>query len=291
MHMLTIDQEFQGFIEPLEEDEINRLRKSLQDKGFLESLGQIITWNGIIVDGHHRYDLCHHFQIPFSYEEMEFADRDAVKLWIINHQLARRSSNTYKKAKLAFMEKEILAKQAKERQGTRTDLQQKDQNIEEIASSMFKGGDRGPQVRDEIGARIGVSGRTIGKIEKIEREASEEDKQALATGKISVERAYKKITGILSSHKSTGERREVIGKPENGEDPFASPRLKNLASEAPVVESITRLRTMEYAVRYTDGTTGTISRSELLKRDWCKCRSCGGYGVMPEEVKPKKRKK
>jgi hypothetical protein len=53
---------------------------------------------------------------------MDFVSKEDAKIWIINNQLARRNISLYDKGKLVLQKKDIMAKQAKDQQGTRTDL-------------------------------------------------------------------------------------------------------------------------------------------------------------------------
>ena len=85
---LKIDPEFKALIPKLRKSEILQLESNLMTDGCREP---IITWNGIIVDGHNRYELCHRHNIPFKIQEMEFDCREAVMAWICSNQLGRRN--------------------------------------------------------------------------------------------------------------------------------------------------------------------------------------------------------
>lgn len=85
---LKIDPEFKALIPKLKKAELLQLESNLMTDGCREP---IITWNGIIVDGHNRYELCHRHGIPFRIQEMEFDCREAVIAWICSNQLGRRN--------------------------------------------------------------------------------------------------------------------------------------------------------------------------------------------------------
>lgn len=85
---LQIDPEFKALIPKLRKSELLQLESNLMTDGCREP---IITWNGIIVDGHNRYELCHRHGIPFRIQEMEFDCREAVIAWICSNQLGRRN--------------------------------------------------------------------------------------------------------------------------------------------------------------------------------------------------------
>src|SRR5690606_40306141 len=52
---LRIDPEFRSLIPPLTDDEYAQLEKNIVAEGCRDPL---IVWNGVVVDGHNRYDIC-----------------------------------------------------------------------------------------------------------------------------------------------------------------------------------------------------------------------------------------
>lgn len=93
---LKIDEEFKGFIPPLSKSEFKQLEYNILTEG--EILNPILTWNGYIIDGHHRYQiLLKHPELKYKIEEKEFADRTDVLDWICDNQLGRRNLSPKKK--------------------------------------------------------------------------------------------------------------------------------------------------------------------------------------------------
>ena len=87
---LVIDPEFADKIPPLTEEEYRLLEENILADGKI--ISPLITWNGIIVDGHNRYRILQaHPEIPYETMEMEFSDRYAVIVWICRNQLGRRN--------------------------------------------------------------------------------------------------------------------------------------------------------------------------------------------------------
>ncbi|MCF2662331.1 hypothetical protein [Pseudoflavonifractor phocaeensis] len=89
---LIVDPEFEEKIPRLSEDEFQLLEQLILEEGRIKD--PIVTWNGIIVDGHNRYRvmLKHpEIQIPFDIYEKEFPDRFAAIAWICKNQLGRRN--------------------------------------------------------------------------------------------------------------------------------------------------------------------------------------------------------
>ncbi len=89
---LIIDPEFAGQIPPLDPDEYEQLEENILKDG--ELLSPIVTWNGIIVDGHNRYKIIQDHperNIQYKVREKDFPDRYSVLAWICKNQLGQRN--------------------------------------------------------------------------------------------------------------------------------------------------------------------------------------------------------
>ena len=211
LYELKIDPEFAALIPTPEIEELKRLEASIKKEGCTDPL---IVWKGTIIDGHNRYSICTRLGIPFSYTEKDdLSDRNAVEAWIIERQLARRNLTKYQKSKLALKYEPLLKKQAKERQGTRNDLNQNagksdekgnaDDNISENSPKSKNDGD----TREIVAGLAGVSSNTISRVKKIEDAADEDTKQQLESGQLSINKAYNNLFG-----ENTPDTVQVIGK-------------------------------------------------------------------------------
>ncbi len=87
-YTLNIDEEFRSMIHPLRREEYNQLEVNLVIDG---CLNPIITWHGIIVDGHNRYEICNRLKIPYAVQELYLETREDVIIWICTNQLGRRN--------------------------------------------------------------------------------------------------------------------------------------------------------------------------------------------------------
>ena len=88
IYNLKIDDDFRNLIRPLMRQEYLQLESNLISDGCLTP---IITWNGVIVDGHNRYEICQKHQIPFRTEERSFDCKEEAIAWICANQLGRRN--------------------------------------------------------------------------------------------------------------------------------------------------------------------------------------------------------
>ena len=90
LETLKINPEFEKLIPPLTDDEFELLEKNILSEG--EIFTPIFTWNGYIIDGHHRYQiLSKHPDIKYRVTEKDFPNKYAAMSWICNNQLGRRN--------------------------------------------------------------------------------------------------------------------------------------------------------------------------------------------------------
>lgn len=189
---LKIDKEFKSLIPPLLEDERKQLEENCVRDGIKDSL---VTWNGILIDGHNRYEIAKKHGLDFKVTEMEFSGREDAKLWIIKNQLGRRNLSAYDRSSLALKLKPLFADRAKANQ---------------IAS-----GGAVPQksakpidTREELAKVAGVSHDTIHKVEVIENSGTEEVIDKVKNREMSINKAYHQIKGT-SKKKATQPQIEV----------------------------------------------------------------------------------
>ena len=180
---MQILKELEVLIPPLTSEEFKQLERNILEEGIRDPL---VTWNGILVDGHNRYRIATEYDIDYVTVEKEFADMNAVKEWMIYNQFGRRNLPTYERGKLALRLKDIFREKAKENLkiygGNQYDAPcQKSDNIQKI------------DTKKELAKIANVSHDTINKIENIEAKASDEVKQKLSIGTMSINEAYKEI--------------------------------------------------------------------------------------------------
>jgi phage N-6-adenine-methyltransferase len=189
-----INPEFSALVPPLAPGERDQLEANIRAEGCLDPL---IVWrgSGILLDGHHRLEICKRHGIEFEVVELSMDDEAAARLWIANHQLGKRNLTPFQRAELALLVEEPIRRRAKENQGTRTDL----------LATLPEGGSRGiiegaqpipkpVDTREELASMAGVSGRTMDKAKKVAAEAEPEVKEALRKGETTINAEYKRLT-------------------------------------------------------------------------------------------------
>lgn len=109
-----IDSELKALIPPLADEEREQLEQNILSKRKCHNA--IILWDGIIIDGHNRYEICVKHGIEFKVEEMSLPSREAAKVWILENQLGRRNLNDAMRIEVALMKAEMLRKMAQKKQ-------------------------------------------------------------------------------------------------------------------------------------------------------------------------------
>jgi len=212
---LKIDDEFESLLPPMSDEEKLELGKSIARDGFLDPW---VSWNGILVEGHNRYRLWKQFheldtdRRP-TIVEKEFKDRDAVKEWIVRHQLGRRNLTDAQRAAVALRLKPVLQEKAKANQsaaGGDKSKKGKKSLSPELAEPI--------DVRNELAEVAGVSHGTLSKVETVMAEGDDATKAAMLSPKsdpkhVSISKAYESVKTPAAdpSAKPVRERSQAIG--------------------------------------------------------------------------------
>ncbi len=96
---LRVDAEFQSLIAPLTPDEHRQLEANLVAEGCRDAL---VIWKGVVLDGHHRLEICTRLGIPYTTSEIALPRREAARLWIEENQLGRRNLTLDQRAAIAY---------------------------------------------------------------------------------------------------------------------------------------------------------------------------------------------
>lgn len=169
---ITVDNELKSYIRPLKDEEYEKLKESILIEGIRDPL---VVWQGILLDGHHRYKIAQEHNLEYKIVEIELPNKEAVKEWIIKNQLGRRNLTeqeaSYYRGKLY---------ESKKRQGERTDLTLA-QNGTKLSTA------------DIIGMDYGVSKNTVKRdaefskaVDRVANEIGEDAKTAILLGKADV---------------------------------------------------------------------------------------------------------
>jgi phage N-6-adenine-methyltransferase len=179
-------------IPALQSEELEALEDNIVADGCRDAL---ITWNGTLIDGHNRLDICERHGIPYKTLSMDFiGDRDDVMLWIIRNQFARRNLTPFQHSELAIRYEHIIAAKAKERQrehgGTAPG---KTATLPQNSSEVIERPPIERETRTAVARLAHVSHDTIRKAKVIIEKAPEALKAQLRTGDVSINAAYQQV--------------------------------------------------------------------------------------------------
>ncbi len=87
---IIVDPELRELVPPLTDDERQALEANILRDGCRDPL---VLWRGkdILLDGHHRYEICQRHGIEYAVTDVDLVDREAAADWIDANQLGRRN--------------------------------------------------------------------------------------------------------------------------------------------------------------------------------------------------------
>lgn len=206
---IRIDKELQALIPPLAAEE----RKQLEDNIIAEGCRDpLVVWNGLIVDGHNRYEICTRNKIKFKTLEMQFESKDDAKIWMIENQFGRRNLQPYTRTNLALQLEPLIKKKAKANQQLSNGRGQKGcQNSDNLINAVHR--------YKELGKLANTSHDTVAKV-KIINKAVENGKVTpdvvakLHSGEVSINRVARDVKEALVAEKRSEQRKEAAAKVE-----------------------------------------------------------------------------
>lgn len=189
MQKININEQFKSLIPPLAPEELKQLEVNILAEGIREKLVIAVYPDAdtgeelrFLADGHNRLAIAEKHGLTVSTIDIYFHSEIDVKLWMIHNQLGRRNLNDFCRTEIALHLEPLLAEQAKERQGKRTDLAP---NIPVKLPECSK------ETREVIADAAGVSGKTVSKVKNILKHP--EIAAGVRLGNISINEGYKQV--------------------------------------------------------------------------------------------------
>lgn len=177
-----IDPEFRDLIPPLSKEEYAGLEASLKEFGCHTA---IVTWNGIIIDGHNRFEICTKYGIEFDELEWPFKDRREARIWILDNQLSRRNISEIVRMDMALLMKSEIQAQAQERK-----------KATQFGSTVGPISDPPAKTDAVLAAKAGVGKTKLREYEHVKDTATPELLQATRDGKVSVHAAAQAVKSL-----------------------------------------------------------------------------------------------
>ena len=179
---VRIHPEFQKLIHPLAKEELSGLENNIRKNGCLDP---IKVWQGFIVDGHHRHQICEQHAISFEVLDMDFEDECDVNIWMIDNQLGRRNLTDAARIEYASKKVDLIRGVAQQRQEDSRFQKGNDLNkLDSKTRSFFerKKKKRKILVNAAVGSIAGVGARTVAKYNYVKKHSDEDTLKNLKEG-------------------------------------------------------------------------------------------------------------
>lgn len=205
---MIINDEIKSLIPPLTETEYSLLEQSILEEGCRDAL---ITWNGTLLDGHNRYEICTKHNIEFYTIEKDFENKEDAMDWMDKNQLGRRN--------LTPDQRQIIIGRRYNREKKTPETQNRGNRF----TVKVEGGQTVPPLKtaDAIAREAGVSDRTVKRYAKSAEFYSELEKSEpeLATKIWSGETTLKEVMATKKKQERIEDIEQQLEAIERGELP------------------------------------------------------------------------
>lgn len=191
MTEVKINPRFRDLIPPLGPEELAQLEANILADGCRDPL---VTWDGYLVDGHNRLNICQKHGIAFKTTEIEFPSEASACVWIIDNQFGRRNLSILTRVELAEKRRLLIPN----RQGDRTDLSTSLKNLSKV-----------PTPTKQSAAIAGVSEPTYIAAKLVLDHADDKTKEEVRTNRKSVHAAAAEIKERKQRSKREAKRTEA----------------------------------------------------------------------------------
>lgn len=188
---LRLNPVYEKLLPRMSEEEFAQLKASIKMEG--QHYPIIVNEDLEVLDGHHRFRACTELGIEPDFEVRKFDDKLLEKKFVIEANLRRRHLNNFQLVELAVPLLEIEKALAKQRQ-SKGGKNGRDLQLG-LASDDTEPNE--PQISakatEVVAKKAGLSTRTFERGKKILDNATEDDKQRLREGKVSISKVYQEI--------------------------------------------------------------------------------------------------
>jgi hypothetical protein len=196
---LKIDPELRDLLPPLTSEEYKQLEKNIVENGFDRNF-PIMEWQGFIVDGHNRYDICKKHHIEPIIGTLAYKTKEEVMEWMLDIQLGRRNLTPIQKIAITEKYRPIYEKQAKENQSKAVSEANKNRNNPYLPNLVNMDRDSVDTTK-KLSKLAGVGKETYRMGAKILNSDNEKLKQEVLSGEKSINAGYRELTGKKENKK------------------------------------------------------------------------------------------
>ena len=178
--------EMAQLLPPLTEEQLAALEADLLANGCYSPI--IVNEDMVIVDGHHRHELCEKHGLPYKMAVFSFVDMLEAKQWALDTQKGRRNLDKWELGKIALKLKPDIEARAKENMSLGGQAFRPSEGVEEGLTTLSNL----PPVntRKELADTVGIGEVTMGKVMQIDEHAPAPIREALDSGELSINQGY-----------------------------------------------------------------------------------------------------
>ena len=209
MRESKIEPELRDLLPPLTSEEYKQLEKNIVENGFDRNF-PIMEWQGFIVDGHNRYDICKKHNIEPIIGTLAYKTKEEVMEWMLDIQLGRRNLTPIQKIAITEKYRPIYEKQAKENQ--LSGLKNQNNNV---LVNLPKRQVNPINTSEKLASIANVSEKTYRMGAKILNSDNEKLKQEVLSGEKSINAGYKELTGKKENKKGETRNTDIQGNMDN----------------------------------------------------------------------------
>jgi len=187
-----VDKEFKSLIPALTSDEREQLEQNILFKGKCHDA--IVLWDGIIIDGHNRFEICVKHGIEFKIEELKLPSREATKVWILENQLGRRNLTDAKRIEIVLLKADIIRKKAEKKQIDAGKTRASGKNDEKLLPKTSKPKMKAIHVQETLAAEAGISKGTFYNYTQVKEHANPKLLARVQSGEVKIGTAHRLLT-------------------------------------------------------------------------------------------------
>ena len=178
--------EMAQLLPPLTGEQLSALEADLLANGCYSPV--IVKEDMVVIDGHHRHELCEKHGIPYKMAVFSFTDMLEAKQWALDTQKGRRNLDKWELGKIALKLRKDVEARAKENMAAGGG----DQKSEEAKSGLttLSNPISAVNTRKELADTVGIGEVTMGKVMQIDEHAPAPIREALDSGELSINQGY-----------------------------------------------------------------------------------------------------
>ena len=186
---LKIEPKLRDVLIPLSKEKYEALEDDILQNGCIQP---IVVWNGTIVDGHNRYEICQKHGIEFKTVEHQFGSITEARIWIFTSESNKRDVNMFQRCEMAMQFKDEVQNEAMIRKlrGVKSDL-----------PLPVGEGVHDSETPAILGKLAGVGRETMRMAMKLHDDADVSLLDELRSARIDIKPAYKRLIGKVPTKK------------------------------------------------------------------------------------------